>query len=685
MLGPFFSKKKSKNKQESKAKQSLFGKIRNNARFSAGNQSTRHFNNQEPMFTQDNGNVHYETTSFVHEEPLPASDGKSLGEISDYEASNNNYKQQNNEVIAPYSDSDSVEEHVPPQDDHNYYTYRADESYLNEEGRDSDHLYIGPGEPLTPKKIPPKFISGHVNGELSGTPVYEHTGDDNTDMNIPPSFATQNTNQNIDIEVVNTSKTKIIASSPAANFKNNTQPYAENQNLKSDSPYITPGAPVQHTQQQNTENNDSPYISPGAPKRFPSTRYVNPEQMDANSPYISPGSHRETIVEEKRDPDEPIYIVPGAEGARLAAQRKARLEKERQEKLLEERLRLEKERLNANREAQSAIDSNDANHGTTSDLYVGNNYNEHQDHTQEYVATSSKKIDRKAIFANVKNNMANGNNAKDTVDKANTPKKGISVFFLMMLSVRQIFASFFQYTSLGIVFSRQARSFFGPSKPIFMPIPYFAVGFVCALFVLYLSSYVKPGLLAELGIILFIILTGCDAFRGLGKLLEAYSQRKIDNYATAVVVIIFIGVLTTVLEYYLEEQQLDLSFCLTIGAVCLLSALCATSFNYGSKYDPISSFGTISLTGLIFAIFCSLLVTFTILQWQVAFSMIGICALVRLLIGQYICNRNISASTHIICAVQFITMFLLMLDLLIVSHAFEINAPLHFLVNYFKY
>ena len=47
-------------------------------------------------------------------------------------------------ALAPNQEDDSIRS--------KYYTYAGDESYLNEEGRDNDHLYIGPGEPLTPKR-----------------------------------------------------------------------------------------------------------------------------------------------------------------------------------------------------------------------------------------------------------------------------------------------------------------------------------------------------------------------------------------------------------------------------------------------------------------------------------------------------------------------------------------------------
>ena len=103
----------------------------------------------------------------------------------------------------------------------------------------------------------------------------------------------------------------------------------------------------------------------------------------------------------------------------------------------------------------------------------------------------------------------------------------------------------------------------------------------------------------------------------------------------------------------------------------MLSALCATSINYGGNDDPVSSYGSLGLLGLTLSVIFCVALTFLILEWQIALSMIGICAFTRLVLGQYIYAKGMNASIEIVCSVQLITMILLMLDLLFATHSFN--------------
>ena len=71
---------------------------------------------------------------------------------------------------------------------HDYYTYKANEAYLNEEGRDSGHLYIAPGEPLRPRK--PK---AEVKQEEEKAPIQTDLFSNNTMVQgeIPAHVATE--------------------------------------------------------------------------------------------------------------------------------------------------------------------------------------------------------------------------------------------------------------------------------------------------------------------------------------------------------------------------------------------------------------------------------------------------------------------------------------------------------------
>ena len=251
------------------------------------------------------------------------------------------------------------------------------------------------------------------------------------------------------------------------------------------------------------------------------------------------------------------------------------------------------------------------------------------------------------------------------------PDQKISFGVFLFLFIRQFFAAFFNYTNLGVVFSRSARQWLGPSRPEFMPFPYFLIGFLCSLFAVFMDDYAKPTLCAQLTFVLYLIFTGCNSFRGFGVILSAFALRRLDTYVKAVVVLIMAAIFTTTFEFYLSELKPDLMFCIGFGIMIMLSALCATSINYGCNDDPVSSYGSLSLMGLIIIVIIGTAVTFTLLNFWVALSMIGICAFTRLVLGQYIYVKNISASCDVVCGVQIVTMLLLMLDLLFVSHSFE--------------
>lgn len=48
----------------------------------------------------------------------------------------------------------------------------------------------------------------------------------------------------------------------------------------------------------------------------------------------------------------------------------------------------------------------------------------------------------------------------------------ISAFVYVLVFIRQLVASFFNFTNLGALFPKQSLSILGPSAPAFMPLPY---------------------------------------------------------------------------------------------------------------------------------------------------------------------------------------------------------------------
>ncbi len=654
-----FTRDNSSEGSEAKAKASLFTKIRSNIKTNKGasrqNRSVNHnFRNNEPSFGsssfssyQNSQNNSPANSNAGLEQNLQFGENNQFSQnnpLTDF-MENTSAQNQSNSAQSQFSNSDNT----PKVDNYedissNYYKYKSDESYLNEEGRNSDHLYIAPGEPLVKKKKTPEDLKAEENAKLFN---HKATGDDNGDLNKAPRFATQNT-------IIRTSEDK---DEEVRSALENTADKPSDE--EEDSPYITPGAPLNRTKKHSSSATESFENSGYASRELFEKTKLNEPSDDSDSIYITPGA-KPKVFDKKKD-DGPIYITPGAEGDRLNAERM-----NKQALLEEQKAALEKEALS---EVKSALDSNLKDQISSLDDLP--RFKEPDDYNQKNIQNTLNKT----IFANVKDTSADTaeavNSREDSTLLNGSGLGSISGGIYLFLFIRQLFASFFNYTNLGVVFSRSALQFVGPSKPGFMPIPYFCIGFICSLFALLLDDYTKPLLCAQLVLVIYLLLVGCDGFRGIGKLLGEFAQRKPDNYVTAVIVIITAALFTACFEYYISVLKPDLAFCFGFGIVVMLSALCATSINYGGNDDPVSSYGSLGLLGLTLSVIFCVALTFMILEWQIALSMIGICAFTRLVLGQYIYAKGMNASIEIVCSVQLITMILLMLDLLFASHSFN--------------
>lgn len=657
-----FTRDNSSEGSEAKAKASLFTKIRSNIKTNKGtgrpNRSVNHnFRNSEPSFGNNTLSPYQN-----NQDNSPANSSVQNQQSSQYQFSKNNSlndfmnssenSQLQNQPNSAYTENNSLNSNTPRDNyediSNNYYKYKSDESYLNEEGRDKDHLYIAPGEPLIKKKKTPEEIKAEENAKLFDN---KETGDDNRDLNKAPLFATQNT-------IIRTSEEKDDSEIRSALENSENQTVSEEEE---DSPYITPGAPLNRVRKDNTtKETETP---PFANRELFSKTRQNQQNDEADSIYITPGA-RPKVYDKTEEDDGPIYITPGAEGDRLNAERQKRqamLDEQKNSQIGEIKTSL-------NSTIKDQIESLD-------DL----------PQFKEPASAAEQNIQNtlnKSIFANVKDTSLNIDSADTTDSAENTTQlngfenKNISGGVYFFLFIRQLFASFFNYTNLGVVFARSAQQWIGPSKPGFMPIPYFGVGFICALFALFIEDYTNPLLCAQLVLVIYLLLVGCDGFRGIGHLLGEFSQRKPDHYVKAAIVIIMAAIFTACFEYYISVLKPDLSFCFGFGIVVMLSALCATSINYGENDDPVSSYGSLGIVGLLMSLVFCVALTFLILEWQIALSMIGICAFTRLVLGQYIYAKGMNASIEIVCSVQMITMILLMLDLLFASQSFNFISEL---------
>lgn len=465
---------------------------------------------------------------------------------------------------------------------HDYYTYKANEAYLNEEGRDSGHLYIAPGEPLRPRK--PKQ---EVKKEEEKTPVQ-------TDL-----------------------------------FSNNTM----------------------------VQGDLSAHMSSDAQENSQSTVSVKDNKTDVNN------------RGQANSPTEPNVTVEN----NLSAQNLAEpyFENTSTQNTLADN-NLNQQAVYANSQTQN-IDSNTAQSSIFANVKNTNlNFGSHTTQSQEPVYNQNVQTQ-----PNIQN-LQQVHNQSVPSDNQTKVNNEISAFVYVLVFIRQLAASFFNFTNLGALFPKQSLSILGPSAPAFMPLPYFVIGFVTCLLAMFMQTVCQSGsFCAAVAALFFFALTGSGAFRGIGHLCTAISLRKIDTYGKILITLFVISLFARSIQYYTKYMEIDFYFCLGFAVVFMLSSFTATTLNFGSSDDPVSSFGTLGLKGLIADAVICLAITFVVLDWQIALTMLGICLLSRVLIGQFMLVKGIKASTDMVCALQLITAILLMLEIIFTNGYFTfVNAAL---------
>lgn len=463
---------------------------------------------------------------------------------------------------------------------HDYYTYKANEAYLNEEGRDSGHLYIAPGEPLRPRKT-----KKEVKKEEKA-PIQTDLFSNNTMVQgeIPAHVATE-----------------------AKQNSQNTAP------VKEDNPAVNTSVKENTVAVQNTVGANIP-----GSQIIDKPSFENATQSNLADNQIN---QQETFANNQQS------NVGGST-------------------------------------AQSSIFANvkntNLNFGTQSDQTQNSEHNFNQNAQVQPNVQVQQQVPNEHVASN---NQTKVNNE-------------ISVSVYVLVFLRQLVSSFFNFTNLGALFPKQALSILGPSAPVFMPIPYFVIGFVtCALAMFMQSVCQSHSLCAAVVTMLFFALTGSGAFRGIGLLCTAISLRKIDTYGKILITLIVISLFAKSIQYFSQYMELDIYFCLGFAVIFVLSSFTATTLNFGSSDDPVSSFGTLGLKGLIADAVICLAITFVVLDWQIALTMLGICLLSRVLIGQFMLVKGIKASTDMICALQLITAILLMLEIIFTNGYFTFVNP----------
>lgn len=439
------------------------------------------------------------------------------------------------------------------------YRYAGNDEYLNEEGRNHDHLYIGPGEPLVSQKNHKAPIK---------RPHYQNTyGMDDFDEKLPQNMPNPNNN----------------AGNAASQI--NQESYAPFDSSKQNYRYQEEAYPQQIQSQA--------FVAP----------YVNNEAAD-------------------KFEDAP----------------------------------------------KDVLTNNEAEENVKSDAFIANEEN----YANKSSASSS-------MFNSGR--MPPKIDAQDEPKEASQEKELITSKFKAFLFIRQLLASFFTHTTLSLAAPKLSLSF-GPTYPSSMPLPYFFVGIIlgtiCFLFnnaaaaVIYLEPFI---------LVIFLLLTGIQGFRGCGTLISIFSKRRVDSYIKILTVFIISVLFCFCINVCLAYKLCSLSFSLIFASVLMLSAYTATTLNFSIDGDPVDSYGALSLKGLIIAGGICLIILLLFISVTLVISLIGAALLIRMILGFYLHMHKVRVSRDIICGTQYITMLILLMDMLLLHLKFNLPLYSYFIDN----
>ncbi len=285
----------------------------------------------------------------------------------------------------------------------------------------------------------------------------------------------------------------------------------------------------------------------------------------------------------------------------------------------------------------------------------------------------------KSIFANVSikadhegartEDLQNKKEAvKDTFDSSQIKHK-ISSASLICLYIRQFLASFFTHSILGILMPKIAGSL-GPGYPSSMPFPCFLTGFISIFPFFYLLNGIMPpnnSLWTVLSVLVFFMLSGVSGFNGIVKVCSAFSNSRNSQALYGTVSVLYILTLTAAIQCMAGLLGDGMRLALIFAASSMLASLAACSLQYGLTDDPVDSFGSLTIQGLIFAVICVVSVIFLIIPPLPAVSMCGLALLLRLALGFYFEHRSIMISRAVVCGMYLTVLLILLLYMIMAA------------------
>ena len=239
---------------------------------------------------------------------------------------------------------------------------------------------------------------------------------------------------------------------------------------------------------------------------------------------------------------------------------------------------------------------------------------------------------------------------------------GMTVF----LYLRQLLAAFFTHTNLPVIAPKTAARL-GPCYPSSMPVPYLFVGLLSGFVASLAELLVNVDTVGTISFIVFLLCTGLTPYRGIYRIISYISRRRHD------VVIVAASVTVPMIIFMWLSNILILSAdgiaeaTAAYGIVAMLSAASASTLSWNLPQDPMDSSGTMTTKGLLFVIVMSIMASFGIMHYITGLSLIALCVAMRLIFGMLIAGNNGTSHRSYVHALQLLTMFILLFDLIILK------------------
>ena len=256
---------------------------------------------------------------------------------------------------------------------------------------------------------------------------------------------------------------------------------------------------------------------------------------------------------------------------------------------------------------------------------------------------------------------------QDTTELDAMPRtEHVKLSMAVFLFLRQLIASFFTHTTLPVVTPHLALRL-GPCYPSSMAIPFFVVGLLVGALGGFIKEYTPLQMAGTTSCLVFVLLTGLSPYRGIYRIFTFITRRRHDAVMMAssvmVSLLVFIGLISTLVHVCSGVGEFTLAFALA----SMLSAATASTLMWNFPQDPMDSCGTMTNKGLVWVMIMCGVATFGLLHYIVALSILGVGIVMRLIFGYCIAKNQGTAQRPYVSALQLLTLFAILLDLILLK------------------